>query len=270
MQLNVTKPLIIAHRGASALAPENTLAAFHRAIEDGAEGIEFDVRLAGDGVPVVFHDFSLQRIGRRAGKVADFTSAELENLDIGTWFNLKNPHRANEEFSAETVPAFARLLDFLKDYKGLLYVELKCFESETVSLTEAVCAMIRKSKFLPQIKLKSFNLKAIAHAKKILPEATTVALFQPKFPAFLRGKTHLIEKAADAGADELSLHYSLATRKMIERARARNFPVTIWTADNPAWVKRARELDLQAIITNNPARLLAKKAEILEKVRTEN
>lgn len=258
------KPLIIAHRGASAFAPENTLAAFHKAIKDGAEGIEFDVRLAGDGVAVVFHDFDLQRIGRRAGKVTDFTSAELENLDIGTWFNLKNPHRANEEFSAETVPTFVRLLDFLKDYKGLLYVELKCFESETVSLTEAVCKTIRESALLPQIKLKSFNLRAIAHAKKILPEAVTVALFQPKFPSFLRGKAHLIEKAEAYQAGELSLHYSLATRKMIARAKARNFPVTIWTADNPAWVKRAMDLGLQAIITNNPARLLAKKAEIVK------
>ncbi len=74
MEKNRNKPLIIAHRGASALAPENTLAAFQKAIEDGAEGIEFDVQLAKDGVPVVFHDFKLERIGRKKDRVADFTS----------------------------------------------------------------------------------------------------------------------------------------------------------------------------------------------------
>ena len=73
--------MIIAHRGASALAPENTLAAFQKAIDDGAEGIEFDVRLAKDGVPVVFHDDGLKanRQARRAD-ISDFTSEELQNL----------------------------------------------------------------------------------------------------------------------------------------------------------------------------------------------
>lgn len=255
-------PLIIAHRGASALAPENTLAAFRRAIEDGAEGIEFDVRLAKDGVPVVFHDFSLKRTGRTDGNISDFTSAELQNLDIGTWFNLKNPHRASEKFSAETVSTCAQLLEFLKDYAGLLYVELKCDGREFAPLTEAVCKTIRESKFLPQVKLKSFNLKAVAHAKKILPEVTTAALFEPEFHTLLRGKSHLIEKAEAARADELSLHYSLATKKMTARAAAKNFPVTIWTADNPAWVKRAINLGLQAIITNNPARLISEKQKV--------
>ena len=69
------KPLIIAHRGASAIAPENTLAAFRQAISDGAEGIEFDVRLANDGVPVVFHDARLNRVSKNDGRVIDFTSA---------------------------------------------------------------------------------------------------------------------------------------------------------------------------------------------------
>ncbi|MGC2236698.1 MAG: glycerophosphodiester phosphodiesterase family protein [Pyrinomonadaceae bacterium] len=261
MQFNVERPLIIAHRGASALAPENTLAAFQKAILGGAEGIEFDVQMAKDGVPVVFHDYDLKRTGRREGKVSDFTSKELQNLDVGTWFNLKNPHRANERFSAETVPTFSGLLDFLKDYKGLLYVEMKFAGKDVSALVEAVCKIIRESRFLPQVKLKSFNLEAIKQAKKLFPEIRTVALFEPKFRTLLRGKLHLIEKAEAFRADELSLHYSLATQKMIERAKARNFPVTIWTADNPAWVKRAINLGLDAIITNNPARLLSEKGK---------
>ena len=134
MPITKNAPLIIAHRGASAIAPENTLAAFRKAIDDGAEGIEFDVRLAKDGVPVVFHDADLRRICRRAGRVADHTSAELATFDAGTWFNLKNAHRADEKFAAETVPTFSRLLDFLRDYKGVLYVELKCSDAEMPEL----------------------------------------------------------------------------------------------------------------------------------------
>lgn len=258
----IDKPLIIAHRGASALAPENTLAAFQKAIDDGAEGIEFDVQLARDGVPVVFHDYFLKRIGRCGGNLADLTSKELQNLDVGTWFNIKKPHRANEKFADERVPTLARLFEFLKDYQGLLYVELKCLDDETISLTEAVCRLIRESRLAPQIKLKSFNLEAIAHAKKSFPEITTVALFEPTYQTLWHGKSHLIEKAESCFADELSLHYSLATQKMTALAASKNLPVTIWTADNPIWVKRAANLGISAVITNNPARLLSEKLKM--------
>lgn len=259
MQPNVIKPLIIAHRGASALAPENTLAAFEKAIADGAEGIEFDVQAAKDNVPVVFHDFTLRRIGRRQGSVSDFTSDELQNLDAGTWFNLKNPHKANEKFPAETVPSLVKLLEFLKGYKGLLYVELKCREKEILPLVESVCQIVRKSDFLPQIKLNSFNLEVVKTAKNLLPELTTVALFQPSARTILNRQTRIIEKAEVHSADEISLHFSLATRKMIDKTKEKNFPATIWTVDNPVWVKRAINLGLDAVITNNPSRLLAKR-----------
>jgi len=259
------KPLIIAHRGASALAPENTLAAFQKAIEDGAEGIEFDVRLARDGVPVVFHDPGLKRICRREGRVSNLTAAELAKLDAGTWFNHRNPSKAREKFSAEIVPTFAQLLDFLKNYKGLLYVELKFSEPEIAPLVESVCQIIAKSAFLPQIKLCSFKLRAIALAKKVLPEIKTAALFQPKINTILRGRSHLLERARSCAANEVSLHYSMASKKMIAQAKNENFPVTIWTADRRAWVKRAADLGIDAIITNDPARLLAKRDEIFGK-----
>lgn len=257
-------PLIIAHRGASALAPENTLAAFQKAIEDGAEGVEFDIQPAKDGVPVAFHDFDLRRIGGRRGFVSNFTSAELQKLDAGTWFNLKNPRKANERFSAETVPTFAQALDFLKGYKGLLYVELKCGETKIAPFVESVCQIVRESEFTPQVKLKSFNLEAIKHAKILFPEITTAALFEPTVRAVLNKQTQIIERAEAHLADELSLHFSLATRKMIARAKEKNFPVTVWTVDSPVWVKRAMNLGLDAVISNNPARLLAKRDEILQ------
>src|SRR5258708_35180782 len=82
-----TPPLIIGHRGASTLAPENTLAAFKRALIDGAAGVELDVRLARDGVPVAIHDATLRRTGLREGVVAKLTSSGLAQMDAGRWFN---------------------------------------------------------------------------------------------------------------------------------------------------------------------------------------
>lgn len=260
----MNKPLIIAHRGASALAPENTLSAFRKAMEDGAEGIEFDVRLAGDGVPVVFHDERLDRVGLKNGRVSDFSSGDLQNLDVGTWFNSLKPDRANSEFAKETVPTLRTVLDFLNGFQGIIYIELKCEEAEVKQLVKAVCREIAGSALLPKIILKSFCLQTIPETRRLCPDVKTAALFAPKITSFFRREKYLLRLADELGTDHLSLHYSLISRKLMEKAERKNLPVTIWTADNPLWVKRALNLGIHAIITNNPARLLAKRRQVFQ------
>src|ERR1044071_4382596 len=115
----IMSPLVIAHRGASAHAPENTLAAFRRALEVGADGVEFDVRLSRDGVPAVIHDSTLERTGGRADKVSKLTALELQDVDVGSWFNRKHPERADQAFADERVPLLTQVLELLADYKGL-------------------------------------------------------------------------------------------------------------------------------------------------------
>src|SRR4029077_1336865 len=118
-------PLILGHRGASALAPENTLAAFSRAISDGADGIEFDVRLSRDDVAVVIHDASLKRTGLIDRSVSELTAAELCEVDVGSWFaaRARNPKKT---FSAEKLPTLAQVFELFSGNSGLLYVEMKC------------------------------------------------------------------------------------------------------------------------------------------------
>lgn len=258
------KPLIIAHRGASALAPENTLAAFRRAVRDGAEGIEFDVRLANDGVPVVFHDGDLKRVGGKNGLIGSYTSVELGKTDVGSWFNRRKPDKASESFSAETVSTLQQTLDFLRGFKGLIYIELKCLGTDVERISKIVCETIADSELLRQIIVKSFQLEALPFVRRFCPEAQTAALFEPKLATFFRRKNNFAETARAFGADQLSLHFSLANMKLMSDAEKLNMPVTLWTADNPLWVRRARNLGIAAIITNNPARLLAAKAKILK------
>ena len=256
-------PLIIAHRGASKHAPENTLAAFKRAIDAGADGIELDVRLAKDGVAVVFHDSSLERIAGRKSKIANHTSAELNDIDAGSWFNRTAPKLADPAYKNERVPTLAGTLEFLKDFKGLVYIELKCKESDNEPLAKAVADVICNSELLPQLVVKSFKLAALPHVKRFCPGIRTAALFAPKIKNLLRKDKHLLNLAEEAGADEISLHYTLATRKLMKKAAKRNFRVIIWTADNPRWVRRALKLGLTAIITNDPARLLKRRCELI-------
>lgn len=257
------RPLIVAHRGASALAPENTLAAFRRAIDDRAEGIEFDVRLAKDGVAVVFHDATLNRTGLCDGNVAELTSAELAKIDVGSWFNKMDRRKANPDNSLQRVSTLTETLGFLKEFKGRIYIELKCRDSEIAALVSAVCGASGDSGLVSQIIIKSFKMAVIPRVRLLCPGLKTAALFAPKIMTILRKEKHLVKIAEEFGANELSLHYSLATQKLMEEAGKRELPVTIWTADNPRWVKRGIKLGLNAIITNNPAKLLAKRSEII-------
>ncbi|MCY7375785.1 MAG: hypothetical protein LH472_07415 [Pyrinomonadaceae bacterium] len=263
--MNFEKPLIIAHRGASASAPENTFAAFQKAIDNGADGIEFDVRLSKDGIPVVFHDADLRRLAKIKNRVADLTAEELSRIDVGSWFNKAFPNRADSRFSAETIPTLKQLLDFLSGCKGLIYIELKGKETITAELAEAVCNLIKRTNLLPNIIVKSFKLEGVKIAKQLLPEVRTAALFEPKVLTILRKKTQILEAARKYNADEISIHYSLATEKFVRKAREMGFSIVIWTADNPVWVKRAFDFGIKAIITNTPAQILAERDEILNK-----
>jgi glycerophosphoryl diester phosphodiesterase len=260
---NKNFPLIIAHRGASATAPENTLGAFRQAIEDGADGLEFDVRLTKDGVPVVFHDPTLKRIAGRHFKIINLTSDELQSVDAGSWFNTRNPQKASANFSLERISTLKDALDFFGDYKGLLYVELKCNDAEMPQLVEAVAKVVRGSKLFQSIIIKSFTLPALEKIKELIPEIRTAALFAPKIMAILRKQSALIEKALEYKSDEISLHFSLASQKIVEKAELNGLQTIIWTADHPVWVKRGAEINLKAVITNNPARLIEERQRII-------
>jgi glycerophosphoryl diester phosphodiesterase len=250
-------PLIIGHRGASAYAPENTLAAFRMAVEAGADGVEFDVRLSRDGVPVVIHDETLLRTGLRDIAVASLSSPELGRTRVGAWFNAKYPERADPVFESETVPTLAVVLKLIEGFGGSVYIELKYGEGDSGPLAAAVCDVIRISPLLKQIIVKSFRLSAITEVRRLLPEVETAALFEPTVLDLVRRRKYLIAAAREAGASQISLHYSLATAKLVNLAAAAAMPVTIWTTDDPKWIKRCRGRGIRALITNDPAKMLA-------------
>lgn len=249
-------PLIVAHRGASAIAPENTIAAFRRAMEVGADGIEFDVRLAADGVPVVIHDRTLSRTAGRAEPVSETTSEELSLIDAGTWFNRANSNLAEPEFEKQIVPTLREVLDLLSDFSGRIYIELKSEEPDILPLCKAVADLITDSTVLLQIAVKSFRLAAIPAIRALCPIVTTAALFEPDIKKILRKKRHILTIAREIGADELSLHRSLATRKLTTAAEEGGFPVAVWTVDNPDWFAKAVEMGVYALITNDPQKMI--------------
>jgi glycerophosphoryl diester phosphodiesterase len=251
-------PLIIGHRGAASLAPENTIVSFKRAIEDGADGIEFDVRLAHDGFPVVIHDPTLLRTGLREGAIAFLSSTELRKADVGTWFNLRFPALAREEYSRATIPMLAEVFELFRESTALLYVELKCVQAESRAIASRVAELIREHEMTHRAVVESFTLAAIAELKRIAPEIRTAALFEPKLmpPPSMR---RMMRLAVECNADELALHRLLATRRVTTEALRRGMKTVVWTVDNPSWLARARRYGIQAIITNNPALMKGKR-----------
>jgi glycerophosphoryl diester phosphodiesterase len=251
-------PLVIAHRGASTHAPENTIAAFERALHDGADGFEFDVRLASDGVPVVIHDASLRRTAGRNVEIATLSSSALARVDVGSWFNRSFPARARAEFAGERIITLARVVAEFAPRCRALYVELKCSRADAYRLAAATVEVLRANeKFAHRVVVESFALEAIAGVKRLAPDVSTAALFERTLRRPHPRAREMIARSLAHGADEIALQRTLITRRTVEAARDAGLQTVVWTADHPAWARRARELSLRAIITNTPARLRA-------------
>jgi glycerophosphoryl diester phosphodiesterase len=256
-------PLIIGHRGASALAPENSLAAFKRALIDSAAGVELDVRLARDGVPVVIHDATLRRTGLRDGIVAKMTSSELGHADVGRWFNSSHPRLARSEYSRQVVPTLDQVFDLFtkrSTSSALIYVEMKTDKAEAahVELAGGVVQLVNDRRLRSRVVVVSFNLNALTEIKRIDSNIATGALFEPRRnPVKTIRKHPMITAALECGADEILLHRLIATRRLVDLAAENDLRTVIWTVDDPKWMRRGAAFGVHALITNNPAKMMA-------------
>lgn len=221
------------------------MAAFREAIAVGAHGIEFDVRLTSDGVPVVIHDSTLRRTGGVNQRVADLSWQELSKVDVGSWFRLGS-------FANETVPSLRELFDLFQSNNASLYLEMKCDSpAEYRPLAEACCQLINEYAFKERVVVECFELAALNILKEIDSEIKTAALFDRVFT-----DQSVITSATEIGAMAVALHHRLARKALVEKSKQAGFHVAVWTVDDPAWVQRAREIGIDALITNDPARML--------------
>jgi glycerophosphoryl diester phosphodiesterase len=251
----MVSPLIIGHRGASVVAPENTLAAFSPALEDGANGIEFDVRLSRDHVPVVVHDASLKRTALIDQLVSELTASELQQYDVCSWFNRLQTENTSY---VGTVPTLAQVFELIQQTNALLYLEMKSDIREVTALAEKVVGEIHNSQILGRVVVSSFDLDAVSLIKQIEPTISTAALFEPKLtrPLSTIRRLKMIDLAAERRANEVALHHSLVSLRVAEKAKQLGLAVVVWTVDDVDWIRRARSLGIKALITNNPAAMI--------------
>ena len=216
------------------------MAAFHQAIEAGADGIEFDVRLTRDVVPVVIHDSTLRRTSGLPHRIADLTLSEVETLNVG-------------------VPSLKQLFALFASNDLILNLEMKCDSpSEHLALAEACCRLADEHSLKQRVIISCFDLAALEIVKTIDPEIKTAALFQPAIstPSVWLDQ-RILDQTAAIGASALALYHRLARRQLIEKAKHAGLWVAVWTVDDPGWIERARSMGVDALITNDPAAMLA-------------
>lgn len=231
--------LNIAHRGASAHAPENTLPAFEAALEAGADALELDVHMAADGALAVIHDSTLQRTSNGRGLVRAQTLPELKRLDAGAWFG--------PAFAGATVPTLAEVVALARG-RARLFVEIKGGSDFYPGIESAVVRCLKEGGALRDAVLMSFDHSALLAVRDVAPEAETAALLEGR-PADPPG----VAAAARAGA--LALGYRLVTARERALTAAAGLRLYAWTVDEETEMRRLAELGLDGIITNHPARL---------------
>jgi len=246
-------PLIIGHRGASRVAPENTHIAFERAMRDGADGIEFDVRLSSDGIPVCIHDADLRRTGEHTAAVGDLTAHQLTHHTVGAWFNKKFPAQACEDFNHQTILTLDQTLEWARTSGALLYPELKVEAGNAYPLAAQVGRLIARHSLLARVVVESFDLSAVRAVRQVHAGIRTAALYDNAARTHLPVHKYIVTSARDNGASEVALHYTLATPKVVSYACDAGLDVIVWTVDDTVWAERAVARGIKAVITNDPA-----------------
>jgi len=226
-------------------------------MHDGADGIEFDVRLSRDQVAVVIHDATLKRTGLLDRVVGDLTAKELVEIDVGRWFATRT-QTGGQSFAGEKLPTLAQVFKLFSTNPGVLYVEMKCNAGDGAALAAAVAKEIEGFRMAPRVVVASFDLDAIAEVKRIDAGIRTAALFEPKLsrPISTVRRFKMIDAALAVGADEIALHHTITSPRVAEKAKREGLEIVIWTVDDPRWITRARALGIKALISNDPATMV--------------
>ena len=234
--------IVIAHRGARAYYPENTLAAFKAALEMDADMIELDITLSKDNIPVVIHDEKLNRTTNGIGLVSDHDLEELKKLDAGYWFH--------EKFSGEKIPTLEEVLIFAKDNIAL-NIEIKpeaVGEDHKGGIEEISLELVKKYEMEQHVLFSSFNYRAITHLKK-LDQNIAAAILYERNQAAERSPS---EQVSAHNADAFNCNFRKISQKWMDDLNEHNIPVFIYTVNREREMQKMIEMGVSGIFTDKP------------------
>ncbi|MCL4824084.1 MAG: hypothetical protein KJZ57_07680 [Anaerolineales bacterium] len=235
----MSRPILLGHRGAKNYAPENTLAAFTLALEQGADGVELDAKLSADGVVVVHHDAMLDRTTDGKGPLARHTFAQLRELDAGSFFS--------EKFRGEKIPTLEEVFETVGK-RAVVNVELTNYSTPFDRLVEMVCELVRRHTLQKSVIFSSFFAGNLKKAARFLPEVPRGLLTQPGLPG-LWGRSFGFNFG-----DYAALHPHLAdvTAQQVYRVHKLGRKINVWTANAEDDIRGLAAWGVDGIITDDP------------------
>jgi glycerophosphoryl diester phosphodiesterase len=234
------KPWVIAHRGASGHAPENTLAAFERAVQLGAPFIETDLHLTRDARFVAIHDSALERTTNGRGNVHDFTLHELRRLDAGLWYD--------RAFMEQRIPTLEEVLEFARKYDVLFYLEIKY--DAAWGMHHALVGALRKEQDAARTIVISFDSATLESVRKLDASIMTGLLVEVLQP-------DSVKAAVDIGARQLCPRFSSVTAELVQQAHRSDLHVATWTVNQPDDIRAVIAAGVDGVMTDFPDRLQA-------------
>lgn len=231
-----TKPLVIAHRGSSKEAPENTMAAFRLALEQGCDAIEIDIHLSADRRIIVCHDATIDRTTNGTGAIKEMTAAQLRQYDAGSWFG--------ESFAGERLPLLDEMLDLVPASIGI-NIEIKSYQNPDVIGT--VLELLESRNRLDSVFFSCFGHDCMVRLKQAAPKARVGLLYDTDAAECL---TYF--KLQQVEGYSLHPHHACVDGSYIESAKAQGLQIYPWTVDEPERLRELIRAGASGIITNRP------------------
>ena len=227
--------LVFGHRGACAYAPENTLASFQLAMDQGAHGVEFDVHLSRDGVPVIIHDFSLDKTTSGQGPVADHTWDELRALDAGS-------HKG-AQYAGEPIPTLEQVIQLLAG-KLAMNIEVK---ADADGIEDAVAALVDQYKVNDWVIVSSFNPLILRRFASKYPQIALGFLYDESEPF-----EQMLQMISDIKYQARHPHQTMIDAAFMRVAAEVGYRVNTWTVNDPERGRELQRLGVDTIITDSP------------------
>jgi len=232
-----TRPLVIAHRGANAHAPENTLPAFQKAVELGAHGAENDILLTQDGIVVLSHDVTIDRCSNGTGRIDEMTLAQLREYDFGSWFS--------PEFAGTQIPTLEEFLEVVAGM-GFILIELKTNDRDIAA--QAVAA-VKARGLMDKTVFQSFDMAAIQACKAADP-AAKIALLYGGGDYDRQIRTDPAAFIAEHRLDALHPQHTVVTSKLVRACKEAGVPVRTWTVNERNRISAVIGQGVQGIISD--------------------
>ncbi|WP_342599677.1 glycerophosphodiester phosphodiesterase family protein [Psychrobacillus sp. FSL H8-0483] len=245
--------LIIAHRGASTYAPENTMLAYEIAQQSAATYLEIDLQMTEDGVLVAMHDETVDRTTDGVGLVKDYTIEELKQLNAGEWFNSTYPSMANEAFEDLDVPTLEEVFLRFGD-EANYYIEMKSpkiyeeMEEELIALLHQY-DLIDVNKKLPKVIIESFNRSSLTEFHELEPRLPLIQLFSFKEKAALSDQDY---NSLSTYASGIGVNLNAVDKNFIHEVQQHAFQIHLYNINNEMDMKKALNLKANGAFTNTP------------------